>query len=135
MRKLLLIITMGLLSFSLTAQTTYIHCGKLIDVEKSKVLSEMTIVVENDKIMSIEKGYSEAPGDAKVIDLKSKTVMPGLFDMHVHLESETSKDNYIKRFIMNEADIALQSTVYAKKHYWLGLLRFVIWEAAESTAV
>jgi imidazolonepropionase-like amidohydrolase len=115
MRKLLLIITMGLLSFSLTAQTTYIHCGKLIDVEKSKVLSEMTIVVENDKIMSIEKGYSEAPGDAKVIDLKSKTVMPGLFDMHVHLESETSKDNYIKRFIMNEADIALQSTVYAKK--------------------
>jgi imidazolonepropionase-like amidohydrolase len=27
-----------------------------------------------------------------LIDLSKKTVLPGLIDMHVHLEGETSKD-------------------------------------------
>ncbi|HET8861544.1 amidohydrolase family protein [Marivirga sp.] len=120
MRKLLLIFTMVFLSFSLTAQTTYLHCGKLIDVEKSKILTEMTIIVEGDIIRSIEKGYKAVPEGAEAIDLKSKTVMPGLFDMHVHLETETSKDGYIKRFTMNDADIAFQSTVYARKTLMAG---------------
>jgi imidazolonepropionase-like amidohydrolase len=80
----------------------------------------MTIIVEGDKIQSIEQGYADVPDDATVIDLKSKTVMPGLFDMHVHLESETSKDGYIKRFTFNDADIAFQSTVYAKKTLMAG---------------
>ncbi|PTB93038.1 amidohydrolase, partial [Marivirga lumbricoides] len=52
---------------------------------------------------------------AELIDLSSMTVMPGLFDMHVHLESETSKNGYMDEFTMNEADIAFQSTVYAKR--------------------
>ncbi len=120
MKKLLLIVTAVFLSFSVTAQTIYLHCGKLIDVEKSKVLTEMTIIVEGDKIQSIEKGYTAVPDGAEGIDLKSKTVMSGLFDMHVHLEGETSKDNYIKRFTLNEADIAFQSTVYAKKTLMAG---------------
>jgi len=108
------------MGFRLLAQTTYLHCGKLIDVEKSKVLTEMTIIVEGDKILSVEKGYSTIPDGVEGIDLKSKTVMPGLFDMHVHIESETSKDNYIKQYTLNEADIAFQSTVYAKKTLMAG---------------
>ncbi|WP_375578601.1 amidohydrolase family protein [Marivirga tractuosa] len=120
MKKLYLIFLMVFMSVSLLAQTTYLHCGKVIDVEKSKVLTEMTIIIEGDIIKSVEKGYSEVPDDAKAIDLKSKTVMPGLFDMHVHLESETSKDGYIKRFTLNEADVAFQSTVYAKKTLMAG---------------
>jgi imidazolonepropionase-like amidohydrolase len=120
MKKLLLIFTFVLMGFSLLAQTTYLHCGKLIDVEKSKVFTEMTIIVEGDKILSVEKGYSTIPEGAEGIDLKSKTVMPGLFDMHVHIESETSKDNYIKQFTLNEADIAFQSTFYARKTLMAG---------------
>jgi len=114
MRKLLLFFALVFFGLNLNAQTTYLHCGKLIDVDQSKVLSEMTVIVEGDKIEAVEKGYKEAPEDAEIIDLKSKTVIPGLFDMHVHLESETSKDGYIKRFTLNEADIAFQSVAYAK---------------------
>lgn len=120
MKKLILVLIMGFLSASLLAQTIYLHCGKLIDVEKSKILNEMTIVVEGNKIQSIEKGYVDVPDGAQAVDLKSKTVMPGLFDMHVHLESETSKDGYIKRFTLNDADIAFQSTVYTKKTLMAG---------------
>ena len=46
--------------------------------------------------------------------------MPGLIDMHVHLESETSKDQQVKKFTQNEADIAFQSTIYAKKTLMAG---------------
>jgi imidazolonepropionase-like amidohydrolase len=120
MKKLLLLFTIVSFGFNIAAQTTYLHCGKLIDVEKSKVLTEMTVIVEGDKIQSVEKGYTEVPEGATAIDLKSKTVMPGLFDMHVHLESETSKDGYIKRFTLDEADVAFQSTVYAKKTLMAG---------------
>ena len=50
----------------------------------------------------------------KVIDLKNRTVMPGLIDSHVHLEDQQSANQQLKGFTMNEADIAFQSTVYAK---------------------
>jgi imidazolonepropionase-like amidohydrolase len=40
--------------------------------------------------------------------------MPGLIDAHVHLESQTSPNNQLERFTQNEADIAFQSTVYAR---------------------
>lgn len=80
----------------------------------------MTIVVEGDKIVKVEKGYAQAAENDKVIDLKSKTVLPGLMDMHVHIEGETSRDNYIKRFTLNEADIAFNSTVYANRTLMAG---------------
>ncbi|MBK6265198.1 amidohydrolase family protein [Marivirga sp. S37H4] len=110
-----LLLCLCLSGFSLTAQNTYIHCGNLIDVESGKINEKMTIVVEGDIIQSVEKGFSKVPDTATLIDLSEMTVMPGLFDMHVHLESETSKDNYMDDFIKNEADIAFESTVYAKK--------------------
>ena len=40
--------------------------------------------------------------------------MPGLIDMHVHLESETSKGGAIERFVLNPADLAFNSTAFAK---------------------
>ena len=46
--------------------------------------------------------------------------MPGLIDLHVHIESETSKDQALQRFTLNEADIALRSSVFAKKTLMAG---------------
>jgi len=101
-------------SLVLSAQQTYIYCGNVVDVEKGKVLSEHTLIVQDDQITDIKKGFIEVPSSEKLIDLRSSTILPGLFDMHVHLESETSKDNYIKPFKLNEADIAYEAQVHAK---------------------
>ena len=97
------------------AQDIYLHCGQLIDTEKEKVFTEKTIVVSGNKIKSIENGYitSDDPNDT-VIDLKSKTVMPGLIDMHVHLESEYNPARYMDQFTANEADVAFKSVNYAE---------------------
>lgn len=75
----------------------------------------MTIVVEGNKIVSLTKGFTKPDSASTFIDLSKKTVMPGLIDMHVHLEQETSKDRLLERFTLNEADVAYQSTVYARK--------------------
>jgi imidazolonepropionase-like amidohydrolase len=107
-------------SLSLFAQRTLIHCGTLIDGKSNDAQSQMTIVVEGNKITSVDKGFTKAGKDDKLIDLSKKTVMPGLIDMHVHLEGETNKDQALQRFTMNKADIAFKSTIYAKKTLMAG---------------
>lgn len=96
-------------------QETYIHCGKLIDTKNGKVLTKKTIIVSNKLIKSIEDGFV-TPTDAiaKVIDLKTKTVMPGWIDMHVHFESQTSPTAYLDEFTLNDADVAYNAEVFAK---------------------
>jgi imidazolonepropionase-like amidohydrolase len=107
-------------SLSLFAQRTLIHCGTLIDGKSNDAQSQVTIVVEGNKITSIDKGFTKAGKDDKLIDLSKKTVMPGLIDMHVHLEGETNKDQALQRFTMNKADVAFKSTIFAKKTLMAG---------------
>ncbi len=102
------------------AQRTVIHCGNLIDGKSNEVQSQMTIVVEGNKIAAVEKGFTKPGSSDKLIDLSKKTVMPGLIDLHVHLEGETSKDQALQRFTLNKADVAFRSTVFAKKTLMAG---------------
>ena len=97
------------------AQNIYLHCGQLIDTEKGELLSQKTIIVSGNKIESIQNGYvtPDQPND-KVIDLKSKTVMPGLIDLHVHMENEYNPKRYMDQFTANEADIAFKSVNFAE---------------------
>lgn len=115
MKKLLLFISL-LISALGFSQSYYLQCGKLIDTESGKVLSKMTVVVTKNTISDVLKGYVNPTAKAdKVIDLKNKTVMPGLIDMHVHLEHEMSPKRYIESFTLGDVDAAFESTVYAKR--------------------
>ena len=113
MRTSIVFIFLGLFTY---AQQTYIQCGKIFDSKKGVLMSESTIIVENEKIIEIKKGFltPEIPTD-KIIDLKSKYVLPGLIDMHVHLEGETDPKRYLKKYTENEADRAYSSVKYAKR--------------------
>ncbi|MFC4634660.1 amidohydrolase family protein [Dokdonia ponticola] len=115
---LLCILFIGITSFA--QETTLLHCGKLIDTEKGTVLTERTIVVQGTKIVSINNGYTQPKKNETVIDLKSKTVMPGLIDMHVHIEGETSPTRYIEPFTKNEADVAYTAAEIAERTLMAG---------------
>jgi imidazolonepropionase-like amidohydrolase len=115
MRKRLLTLSVFCLLFTTSfAQRTIIHCGTLIDAIKNEAQTQMTIVVEGKKITAVQKGFTNPTGTDKVIDLKTQTVMPGLTDMHVHLENETSKGGEMKRYQQNSADVAFDAAKYAK---------------------
>src|SRR5580698_7289348 len=115
MIKRLLLLAMGLwIGGGLLAQRTLIYCGKLIDPKAGQVLTEMTVIVSGNSVAAVQKGYTAAAADDKVIDLKNRTVMPGLIDCHVHLEDQQSANQQLKEFTLNEADIAFNATVYAR---------------------
>jgi imidazolonepropionase-like amidohydrolase len=119
MKKLLL----GLLICNpllLLSQRTILHCGKLIDVTKGQVLTDYSIIVEGNTITDVLAGFTKPSGTDKVIDLKNKTVLPGLIDCHVHLEHETSPTRYMETFTYNPADYAFQSVVYAERTLMTG---------------
>lgn len=66
----------------------YIHAGKLIDRPGQAPRGASTIAVKGSKIVGVYDGYVTPLGDAPVIDLKDRTVLPGLIDSHVHLSSD-----------------------------------------------
>ena len=97
------------------AQDSYLHCGKIIDTKNGKVLKEKTIVVSSNKIVSIKNGFiTPKNSNDLIIDLKTKTVMPGLIDLHVHIESEFNPQKYMNAFTANDADLAFSSLKYAE---------------------
>src|SRR5665213_89699 len=102
------------------AQKTYIQCGRLIDGISNNVQTGVTIVVDGSRITDIRKGYVSGGAGDKLIALQNKTVMPGLIDCHVHLESQGSKNSLLETFTLNDADIAYQAAVYAKRTLMAG---------------
>ena len=115
MQKSLLFIYLLISSIAAFSQKTLLHCGQLIDVKNQSVLKEMTIVTDGAKIVEVQKGYLKPSETDKVVDLTKLTVMPGLIDMHVHIESETGPANYLNGFTWNVSDYAFQSVVFAQK--------------------
>ncbi|MFN5781822.1 MAG: amidohydrolase family protein [Novosphingobium sp.] len=73
---------------SALAAPTYIHAGTVIAVPGQTPRGATTIVVDEGRIVSVQDGFVPAPAGAVTIDLKDKTVLPGLIDSHVHLASD-----------------------------------------------
>jgi imidazolonepropionase-like amidohydrolase len=87
----------------------------LLDTSKGILIPNQTIVVSGEKIIAIENGYVVPTSNEDIIiDLKSKTVLPGLIDLHVHLENEYNPKRYMEQFTANEADIAFKAVNFAE---------------------
>lgn len=66
---------------------TLIKAGRLFDARSGQMLSNQTILVEGDRIKEVGTAAAVAPhaANARVIDLSSSTVLPGLIDAHNHV--------------------------------------------------
>ena len=114
--KTLITLAAGLLLAAGSAYAdTLIHAGRLIDGESGRALTEVTVRVNGDTIVGIERGYTLPGSDDTVIDLQDQTVLPGLMDMHVHLTGQYSARSNLNRFTLNEADYAFDAAMYAKR--------------------
>ncbi len=118
--KKILFLSFCILANAITAQKTIIHAGTLIDGVSDKSQSEMSVVLEDDKITDIQKGYITGSDGDQIIDMKAMTVMPGWIDMHVHIEGEMSPDRYIRRFMDNPSDVAFRAAEIAERTLMAG---------------
>ncbi|MCF2899035.1 amidohydrolase family protein [Pseudoalteromonas sp. OFAV1] len=104
-------------SFTVNAQTTIIHAGKMLVGTEQDVKEQQTLVIDDNKITAIKAGYLTKQqlnlSNADVIDLKNQMVLPGLIDMHVHVTFERdAKRNPHQWATEYEADYALRSLKY-----------------------
>ena len=108
-------LTTFLLLISTGYGRTIVHAGRLIDGVGDEPRKEVTVVIEGDRIVEVAQGYLPAGDGDERIDLKDRTVMPGLIDMHVHLHSQHSKLRYKEKTSFNGSDYAYKSVIYAKR--------------------
>jgi len=76
------------------AETFAIQAGKLIVDAAQPARGNSTVIVENGRISRIEPGFT-APAGATVVDERSRTVMPGMTDVHVHLTMNSGEPWYM----------------------------------------
>jgi len=69
------------------AETIVVHAGRLIADAGRPAQGPSTITIVDGRIQSVTAGTDPAPQGARVIDLSSRTVLPGLIDAHVHFMS------------------------------------------------
>jgi imidazolonepropionase-like amidohydrolase len=91
-------LTAGLSSVAAVGQAeatrTIVHAGRVIAVPGSPPRGATSILIEGDRIVALRDGFVEAD-DATLVDLREKTVLPGLIDAHVHLSGDPSGEYWL----------------------------------------
>lgn len=108
---------------AIAAPVTVIHAGELLAVPGKSSAKKQTVVINNGVIEQVKSGYVDAASfgdDVTYIDLKNRFVMPGLMDMHVHLQGELGPKNDSEKLRMSDADVAMQSVHFANKTLMAG---------------
>lgn len=99
-----------------SAAPTYIHAGRLIAVPGQAVRGPSTVVVDQGRIVSVQDGYVfPAESGAAVVDLKDKTILPGLIDSHVHLSSDRGGEAGLLSWVREEPQM------HALEAQWNGM--------------
>ena len=84
LRHLLAGVAVLIVATAANAETYAIQAGRLIVDAAQAERGNSTVIVDNGRISRIEDGFV-APAGAIVVDERSKTVLPGMTDVHVHL--------------------------------------------------
>ena len=91
-----------------------VHAGRLIDGVSKTPRTNVSILIHDDRIVSVTDGFM-APSGAEVIDLSHSTVLPGLIDCHVHITDQFDGGNPIAEAVTRTRfDQAVRSTTYAR---------------------
>ncbi|MEZ5680017.1 MAG: amidohydrolase family protein [Erythrobacter sp.] len=77
----------------LSAETVAVTADRLLDVESGKYVANPVVVIVDGKVTNVTSGGA-VPEGADHIDLAGHTLLPGLIDMHVHLDGRPEYGGY-----------------------------------------
>ncbi|HEY2895524.1 MAG TPA: amidohydrolase family protein [Gemmatimonadaceae bacterium] len=83
-----------------------IRGARLFVAERAAIQPAMTVVMNGDRITAVGKdGSVKIPAGATVIDAAGKTLLPGLWDMHVHIQPGDDGLLHIAAGVTNARDM------------------------------
>lgn len=97
------------------AKVSYVKAGKLFDSAKGSYQQNVVLVIEGERIKSVEAGGFAIPAGATVVDLSADYVLPGLIDCHTHLSFRADKYDPINDFKFTPFSQGFAGVVNAKK--------------------
>jgi imidazolonepropionase-like amidohydrolase len=59
--------------------------ARLFDAERRRVVPDATVIIAGDRIRAVGDASTPVPPGAQVVDARGRSLLPGLWDMHVHL--------------------------------------------------
>jgi imidazolonepropionase-like amidohydrolase len=76
------------------AEVQVVRAARLLDVASGKYVDNPQVVVADGRITAVGKAGDAVPAGAEVVELPGATLLPGLIDMHVHLDSVAEIGGY-----------------------------------------
>jgi len=122
MIRTLLALILCLLALPANAEeTTILHCGTLLAVPGEQPMHEVSVTIKDGRVESVQQGYIE-PGNAQIINLRDRFVLPGLIDCHTHLTGQIlpAPERMRRKMQEGEAHAAIDSVSYAHKTLMAG---------------
>jgi imidazolonepropionase-like amidohydrolase len=99
---------------SAVAEQVVVRAGKLIDVERGRVLTDQAIRIDRERVVAVDDFQAGAAG-GRLIDWSAYTVLPGLMDMHTHLIGNITSAEVAAPLYSSAADDALQGVENARR--------------------
>ena len=95
-RLSLLAAAIALAAGSAAAADVLVTASQLLDVRTGKMIANPQVLIRDGRIVEVRQGAKAGAvgSDATRIDLPGMTLLPGLIDMHVHLDSDPSYGGY-----------------------------------------
>ncbi|SMF64448.1 metal-dependent hydrolase family protein [Allosphingosinicella indica] len=96
-KEMLLAAGLAVLASPALAETVVVTADRMLDVQTGRYVAEPVIVITDGRIAAVTArngGRPNIPEGAKRIDLPGKTILPGLIDMHVHLDANPNYGGY-----------------------------------------
>jgi imidazolonepropionase-like amidohydrolase len=76
------------------AETVVVTADRMVDVLAGRVVERPQVVITDGRISAVGRQGDAVPPGARRLDLAGKTLLPGLIDMHVHLDSNPRYGGY-----------------------------------------